>query len=83
MRAYDFTAPASLDGALRDAHDGSAYLAGGTTLVDLMKLEVMTPSRVVDINRLLRRLGAGSAFQLDVVVDRRTGQLGHLVTTQT
>jgi xanthine dehydrogenase YagS FAD-binding subunit len=28
------------------------YLAGGTTLIDLMKLNVETPNRVVDINRL-------------------------------
>nr|WP_260762479.1 FAD binding domain-containing protein [Mycobacterium sp. SMC-4] len=35
-------------------HAGSAdaYLAGGTTLVDLMKLEVLTPTRVIDINGL-------------------------------
>jgi xanthine dehydrogenase YagS FAD-binding subunit len=52
MRPYDFTRPGSVRAALGDAHEGSAYLAGGTTLVDLMKLEVMAPSRVVDINRL-------------------------------
>ncbi|CAM5609796.1 FAD binding domain-containing protein [Streptomyces griseorubiginosus] len=52
MRAYDFAAPRSVRSALDKADAGSAYLAGGTTLVDLMKLEVMTPSRVVDINRL-------------------------------
>ena len=28
------------------------FLAGGTTLVDLMKLDVETPDRLVDINRL-------------------------------
>jgi len=28
------------------------YLAGGTTLIDLMKLDVETPTRVVDITRL-------------------------------
>ena len=28
------------------------YVAGGTTLIDLMKLDVETPVRVVDINRL-------------------------------
>ena len=28
------------------------FIAGGTTLVDLMKLRVETPARVVDINRL-------------------------------
>jgi xanthine dehydrogenase YagS FAD-binding subunit len=30
------------------------YLAGGTTLVDLMKLDVMRPATVVDINALAR-----------------------------
>jgi xanthine dehydrogenase YagS FAD-binding subunit len=28
------------------------YVAGGTTLIDLMKLDVETPARVIDINRL-------------------------------
>jgi len=37
-------------------------LAGGTTLIDLMKLEVMRPSVVVDINPLA---GAWSAIELD------------------
>lgn len=52
MRPYDFTRPGSVGAALAEAHGGSAYLAGGTTLVDLMKLDVVAPSRVVDINRL-------------------------------
>lgn len=30
----------------------ASYLAGGTTLVDLMKLEVMRPERIIDINAL-------------------------------
>jgi xanthine dehydrogenase YagS FAD-binding subunit len=30
----------------------ASYLAGGTTLVDLMKLDVMRPERVIDINAL-------------------------------
>ncbi len=34
------------------AHSRSQYLAGGTTLIDLMKLDVMRPDRVVDINDL-------------------------------
>ena len=33
------------------------YLAGGTTLIDLMKIEVMRPSAVVDINALAREHG--------------------------
>src|SRR5215510_9302896 len=31
---------------------GAGYIAGGTTLVDLMKLEVMQPTTLVDINAL-------------------------------
>src|ERR671924_695963 len=30
----------------------AVFVAGGTTLIDLMKLEVMTPASLVDINRL-------------------------------
>src|SRR5437868_10469182 len=47
-------------GALRESPLGSAaeatpeFLAGGTTLIDLMKLDVMRPARVVDINALER-----------------------------
>src|SRR5437762_13254186 len=37
--------PASSQGALQ-------FLAGGTTLIDLMKLDVMRPTHVVDINAL-------------------------------
>jgi xanthine dehydrogenase YagS FAD-binding subunit len=33
------------------------FLAGGTTLIDLMKLDVMRPQEVVDINDLARRFG--------------------------
>jgi xanthine dehydrogenase YagS FAD-binding subunit len=33
------------------------YLAGGTTLIDLMKLDVMRPATVVDINALAREHG--------------------------
>jgi xanthine dehydrogenase YagS FAD-binding subunit len=36
---------------------GAAFLAGGTTLLDLMKLDVMRPALVVDINDLAREHG--------------------------
>jgi xanthine dehydrogenase YagS FAD-binding subunit len=62
MRPFTFAAPTTVDEALDGAGDGSAYLAGGTTLVDLMKLEVMAPSRVLDIDKLpLRDIRADSA----------------------
>ena len=53
MRAFDYSAPGSVADALRaGAAPGTRFIAGGTTLVDLMKLEVETPSRVVDLNPL-------------------------------
>ncbi|MEO3819062.1 xanthine dehydrogenase family protein subunit M [Plantactinospora sp. B24E8] len=52
MRAFEYGTAQSLPQALAQGGDDTAYLAGGTTLVDLMKLEVLTPRRVVDINRL-------------------------------
>ncbi|MEA5363543.1 xanthine dehydrogenase family protein subunit M [Amycolatopsis sp., V23-08] len=47
MRPFELTAPTTLDDAL--ATPGT-FLAGGTTLVDLMKLNVLTPQHVLDIN---------------------------------
>ncbi|MDT8913286.1 xanthine dehydrogenase family protein subunit M [Amycolatopsis sp. PS_44_ISF1] len=49
MRPFELTAPTTLDAALAG---GGTFLAGGTTLVDLMKLNVLTPPRVTDINRI-------------------------------
>lgn len=55
MHGFGFATATSIRQALSLAAPGSAYLAGGTTLVDLMKLEVMTPGQVIDINRLPMR----------------------------
>jgi len=49
MRPFELTAPATVSDAVATS---GAFLAGGTTLVDLMKLNVMTPQRVLDINDL-------------------------------
>lgn len=58
MRPFELTAPATVDDAL--AAPGT-FLAGGTTLVDLMKLNVLTPAQVQDINALpLRGIDAGT-----------------------
>jgi xanthine dehydrogenase YagS FAD-binding subunit len=50
------------------------YLAGGTTLLDLMKLDVMRPRRIVDINALAQ---AGDTGQIEVTA--RGLRLGALV----
>jgi len=53
MRAFTYERPADTDAALRAlATPGAKALAGGTNLLDLMKVEVETPSHLVDVSRL-------------------------------
>jgi xanthine dehydrogenase YagS FAD-binding subunit len=54
LRASDASAAIAAASRSPTAQQGASvrFLAGGTTLVDLMKLGVETPDRVVDINRL-------------------------------
>ncbi|ALM84846.1 xanthine dehydrogenase family protein subunit M [Bordetella sp. N] len=54
VRADDVAAALRAGGATPTAQQGARvrFLAGGTTLVDLMKLDVEQPECVVDINRL-------------------------------
>jgi xanthine dehydrogenase YagS FAD-binding subunit len=49
MRPFELTAPTTVEAAL--AAPGT-FIAGGTTVVDLMKLNVLTPQHVLDINGL-------------------------------
>lgn len=51
MQTFSYTKATSIDKALAQAN-GARFLAGGTTLVDLMKLDVEKPSALVDINLL-------------------------------
>jgi xanthine dehydrogenase YagS FAD-binding subunit len=49
--AYERAAsPAAAAAAARN--DGVRFVAGGTNLLDLMKLEIETPTRLVDVNGL-------------------------------
>jgi xanthine dehydrogenase YagS FAD-binding subunit len=60
MRTFEFIRPADQAAAIATAAQSKTaqqgadvrFLGGGTTLLDLMKLEVETPARVLDINRL-------------------------------
>lgn len=53
MNRFDFLRPTGLTEAIAEGGKlGSAYLAGGTNLVDLMKIGVSRPERLVDISRL-------------------------------
>ncbi|TCL62716.1 xanthine dehydrogenase family protein subunit M [Rhizobium sp. BK251] len=52
MRPFAYQRVSSEADAIAAAAAGARYLAGGTTLVDLMREEVETPESIVDINRL-------------------------------
>ncbi len=52
MRSFDFAVVTQPAEVASQTAEGSAFIAGGTTLVDLMKLDVMTPGKVIDLNAL-------------------------------
>lgn len=60
MQPFHYSRPSSLGDALiqwqgsvvSSSDTSAAFLAGGTTLVDLMKLEVIQPQRVIDLRAL-------------------------------
>src|SRR6202051_1157055 len=60
MQTFEFIRPADPAAAVATAAQAKTaqqgadvrFVAGGTTLLDLMKLNVETPTRVLDINRL-------------------------------
>jgi xanthine dehydrogenase YagS FAD-binding subunit len=53
MRSFDYVRADSIASAVASSQTPAArFIAGGTNLLDLMKLEIETPERLVDINRL-------------------------------
>jgi len=53
MNRFDYVRPSGIaDAVAAGAEPGAAYLAGGTNLLDLMKMGIERPERVVDISRL-------------------------------
>jgi carbon-monoxide dehydrogenase medium subunit len=51
-RAFDYVAPSTLDDALGAVGEGSKVLAGGMSLIPLMKTRLFSPPVVVDITRI-------------------------------
>jgi xanthine dehydrogenase YagS FAD-binding subunit len=84
MRPFTYQRAASAEAALRAAHahdtwrgdphagSPSQYLAGGTNLIDLMKIGVMTPDSLVDINDLQAAHGT-------IAIDEQGLRVGALV----
>ena len=52
MKPFTYARAKDRADATRRAADDATLIAGGTNLLDLMKLEVMAPDKLVDINRL-------------------------------
>ncbi|MDX2205911.1 MAG: xanthine dehydrogenase family protein subunit M [Hyphomicrobiaceae bacterium] len=54
MRAFTYQRVSTPDEAVDAArtHPGAKFVAGGTNLLDLMKLQIETPMHLIDVNRL-------------------------------
>ncbi len=86
MKSFEFTRPNDAAGAVataakaKTAQQGAniRFIAGGTTLVDLMKLNVETPAQLVDINRLpLDKIEATPGGGLKIGATVRNSDLAH------
>jgi xanthine dehydrogenase YagS FAD-binding subunit len=80
VRPTDAQAAIAAAAAATTAQQGAdiRFLAGGTTLVDLMKLDVERPARVIDINRLpLDRIEPGPDGGLRIGATARNSDLAH------
>ena len=67
MKAFTFERASSPADAAKKAvaTPGAKFIAGGTNLLDLMKLQIETPQHLIDVNRL----------GLDTIADTREGGL--------
>jgi xanthine dehydrogenase YagS FAD-binding subunit len=52
MKSFTYEKADSLTAAVTDVSPTTRFIAGGTNLLDLMKLQVETPAKLVDISRL-------------------------------
>src|SRR5436189_1348569 len=80
IRPVDAAAAVATAAQARTAQQGAdvRFIAGGTTLIDLMKLNVETPARVLDINRLpLDRIEGASGGGLRVGAMVRNSDLAN------
>ena len=80
MKNFDYVRPATISDAVAAAAEpGTAYLAAGTNLLDLMKGGIARPERIVDVSRLpgldrIERLADG-ALRIGALV--RNADLAH------
>lgn len=77
MRNFEFIRATTVDNAIagRSQSTDTVFLAGGTTLIDLIKLDVMRPARLVDIHKL-------SLDEIEPLADGKI-RVGAMVTNTT
>ncbi|GAB3744201.1 xanthine dehydrogenase family protein subunit M [Amycolatopsis oliviviridis] len=74
MRPFELLAPETVEAAVTSP---GTFLAGGTTLVDLMKLNVLTPQQVLDINAVpLRGIDTADGLRFGAL-ERMSDIAGH------
>jgi xanthine dehydrogenase YagS FAD-binding subunit len=73
MKPFTFTQAVDIPAAIRAREEdaGATYLGGGTNLVDLMKMNIESPSQLIDINGLAMK-------DIEVLADERV-RIGALV----
>ncbi|HET6977248.1 MAG TPA: xanthine dehydrogenase family protein subunit M [Pyrinomonadaceae bacterium] len=86
MHTFEFSRPADLTAAITGASQSKTaqqgadvrFIAGGTTLIDLMKLNVETPARVLDVNHLpLDKIEVTANGELKIGATVRNSDLAH------
>ena len=67
MKTFDYERATTPEGAAQAvaAHANAKFIAGGTNLLDLMKLQIEQPAHLVDVNRV----------GLDQIIDTADGGL--------
>ena len=86
MHTFEYTRPKDIEEAIRlGAQTNTAqqsaevrYIAGGTTILDLMKLDVEQPRQLIDINRIgLDRIETTPDGGLSIGAMVRNSELAH------
>src|ERR1700756_2623600 len=91
MQTFQYSRPTTLDQAIHGGAKSKTaqqyadvrFVAGGTTLVDLMKLDVEQPKQLIDINTLpLERIESASGGGLVIGALARNSDVAHNPTVQ-
>ena len=83
--SFDYVAPTSVDevlSLLAEHGDDAKVLAGGQSLIPLMKLRFATPARILDINRIegLDYMEENGSLRIGALVRNRTMERSELLS---